>query len=733
MPERTTPGHAATYLVATLALAALWTPVAADNTVVKTLATRTFGAPPAQSVAAGPVASIEFSRPARGWVHLRLDATVGEGQAVALTLDDVPRDEAILAGAGETMRHVEAGRHTLRVWVDGTPVLRQLTVRSVPEIMVYMFEALQTPAPQLYYIHPWEFFEQYMLDSCNMIVSPYNDAYGPYAEMWRARGGKWVGNQGMATLRKADTDAVEYWTGLLGNAVFDGVIHDELLATDVPHYARYADALNRLAEVPVAGEKTVYFYGGTRIIPDLANTRYFLLDETQAFESSTSLRCIPFADEALTIRQYELKLEPGKTYTLSAHFRTRGVKSSTYTGIFIINDGWYSTNNSMLRPPNGDTEWQRYTKTFAPDASRNGLYQLVVCPPEDGELWIDAVQLEEGGAATDFTATDRRNMLRNAGFEAGYEGWMDNLTQLRPFVDAVLQHGHWFAPEFYRNEAATEEQAREAISKHLTNVVAQWAAYREDVMEHVMIVFSAGNGSIRYSNDRFPDVSYKVLLDMQFHALANEPAFEGLGGIGFWSGHYIDEELMRFYAALFRHYCIEGNTERFTDDPYQMDHLANGGFEAGTEGWTLSPAAGGTIEVVAAAAMPRPEVGERRGTYSPLPEGRSVLHTVRRGATANSISQRIRNLTPGRLYSVRVHNTSPEQDDTSLPVIIDLDNAEVLADRSLDHVWQRGEVHWNYHYRVFRATAPQTQLTISDGAPYEAYWDFVAVDPYFEQ
>ena len=732
MAERTTLRHTATHLVVTLATAALWAPASADNTVVKTLVTHTFDAPPAQVIAGGPVASIGFNRPARGWVHLRLDATVGEGQAVAVTVDDAPREQAVLTGTGETMRFVEDGPHTVRIWTDGAPVLRQLTVRSVPEIMVYMFEALQTPAPQMWHIHPWEFFEQHMLDHCNMIVSPYDDAYGPYAQKWRARGGKWVGNQGMATLRKAETDAVEYWTGLLSNPVFDGVIHDELLPTDVPHYARYAEALNRLAEVSLAGEKTVYFYGGTRIIPDLANTRYFLLDDSRAHEGNTSLRCIPFADEALTIRQYELKLEPGKTYTLSAHFRTRGMRAGTYTGIFIINDGWYSTNNSMLQPPNGDTEWQRYTKTFSPDASRNGLYQLVVCPPDEGELWVDSVQLEEGGAATDFTATDPRNMLSNPSFEAGYEGWMDNLTQLRPFVNAVLEHDHWFAPEFYRNEAATEEQAREGIRKQLTNVVAQWAAYREDVMEHVMIVFSAGNGSIRYSNDRFPDVSYKVLLDLQFHALANEPAFEGLGGIGFWSGHYIDEELMRFYAALFRHYCIEGNTERFTDDPYQMGHLANGGFEAGTDGWTLSPAADGMIEVVAAAAMPKPEVGERRGAYSPLPEGKSVLHTVRRGETANSISQTIRNLTPGRLYSVRVHNTSPEQDGTALPVTIAPGKAEVIAEKSLDHVWQRGEVHWNYHYRVFRASAPETQLTISDSAPYEAYWDFVAVDPYFE-
>ncbi len=711
-------------------MAALWAPASADNTVVKTLVTHTFDAGPAQE--GGPAASIEFSRPARGWVHLRLDATVGEGEAVAVTVDDAPREQAVLTGAGETMRFVEAGAHTLRVWADGAPGLRRLTVRSVPEIMVYMFEALETPAPQFHYVHPWEFFEQYMLDNCNMIVSPYKDAYGPYAERWRSRGGKWVGNQGMATLRKAEVDAVEYWTGLLSNPVFDGVIHDELVPTDIPHYARYAEALNRLAQVPLAGEKTVYFYGGTRIIPDLGNTRYFLLDETQAFEGSASLRCIPFADEVLNIRQYELKLEPGKTYTLSASFRSVGMQNGRYTGIFIINDGWYSTNNSMLRPPEGDGDWQRIQKTFSPDASRNGLYQLVVCPPDAGELWIDAVQLEEGGAATDFTATDPTNMLKNGGFEAGYEGWMDNVTQLRPFVDAVLEHGHWFAPEFYRNESATEEQARESIDKYLTNVVAQWAAYREDVMEHVMIVFSAGNGSIRYSNDRLPDVSYKVLLDLQFHALANEPAFEGLGGVGFWSGHYIDEELMRFYAALFRHYCIEGNTGRFTDDPYRMEHLANGGFESGTDGWMLSPAADGTITVVTAAAMPKPEVGERRGTYSPLPEGKSVLHTVRPGETANSISQTVRNLTPGQLYSVRVHNTSPEQDDTALPVAIDLGSAEAIAEKSLDHVWQRGEVHWNYHYRVFRATAPETQLTISDAAPYEAYWDFIAVEPYFE-
>ena len=225
-------------------------------------------------------------------------------------------------------------------------------------------------------------------------------------------------------------------------------------------------------------------------------------------------------------------------------------------------------------------------------------------------------------------------------------------------------------------------------------------------------------------------VVLKVLLDMQFHALANEPAFEDLWGGGFWSGHYIDEELMRWYAAMFRHYLIEGGRERLSQDPYILRHLDNPGFEDGDKGRTFQPAAGGSVEAVPVERMPQSGAKQK---YCPVPEGKHVLRTRRTGAQPNVFSQTIKRLEPGRLYSLRLYKTAPGYSNRLIPASITLRRVLPQTSRTLDHVWKKGEVYWNYHYRVFRADSGEARLDIADGEPGEVFWDFVQVEPYFEE
>ena len=58
-----------------------------------------------------------------------------------------------------------------------------------------------------------------------------------------------------------------------------------------------------------------------------------------------------------------------------------------------------------------------------------------------------------------------------------------------------------------------------------------------------------------------PGVDYKVYLDMQMHLLANDPVLFGLYGIQWYHNGYVDEEILRWSAKLFRHYGIEGRKD----------------------------------------------------------------------------------------------------------------------------------------------------------------------------
>ncbi len=675
---------------------------------------------------AEPVATAEIAvtLDEETWLFIGLRGTVVGDERASLILQTADGAATVLDAPGETMRHVPAGETTVRLVAENAPRLERLIVRRVPEVMVYMFEGLQAPDPQRWITHSWEFLERAVLHSANLIVSPASDDYAPFAEAWQERGGRWLINQSMRPLRAEDVDPAQYWFNALGGTPWDGCIHDEVLDQDRPHFARYAGGLARFAAMPESAGKTVYLFCGSNTIGDPTVLDFFQPDDETAVEGERSVRCLPQAETIITARQMEVALEPGAEYTLSAWMRTEGCVPARYSGVFIIDEGWHALYG-RLRAREGDSEWTRYESSFTPRESRNGLYQVILCGPAQGEMWIDAAQLEPGAQATDF-AVGEPNVLRNPGLEDGLADWQRGADQANPLRDAVIDYGAAFAPEIYMHEQPTEEGAQAMIDQRLARTAGAWGRHYPGILPQTLIVLSAGNCTLRYSNDRLPDVSYKALLDLQMYTIATQPEFEGLRGVGFWSGHYIDEEGMRWYGALFRHYCIEGSRERLYDGPYRLDHLTNPGFEEGLEGWEVA----GSVEAVRVADMPQ---GGAHGRYSPVPQGAGAIRTMRAGDVANSFAQPIRNLEPGRLYSLKLYCTDPAYSDRLIPAQIAIEGGEVLPERTLDHVWRVEDVRWTMHSRVFRATAAEGRLTVGDAKPGEVYWDFVQIEPYFEE
>lgn len=692
-------------------------PVRLNNFVVQLADVDLRGATAPHSV------TVSVDRPEWLFIELR-----GQGQAtVSLAAGESNTELPILQGPGETMRRVPAGQITLRLQAGAGAALQRLIVRRVPEIMVYMFEGESAADPHACLAHSWDDLQRAVLHSANLLVSPNLEAYAPYAQRWHDRGGRWLINQGMSALRDETVDLAQHWANLLGGKVWDGSIHDEVVTEDLPRLARYADGLARFRALPESAGKTVYLYcGGPAAIGDPTLLDFFQSSDQTAAHGERSLLCRAQAEETITARQLQVRLEPGVQYTISAYLRGAAVVPARYTGLFVIDEGWYSLYG-RLRPPAGDSDWTRYQASFTPGPSRNGLYQVVICGPASGDLWIDAVQIEPGADATDFTPA-APNLLANPSFEDGLDRWLQGTQGDNPLRDAVIQYDHAFAPEIYLSEQQTEERARSLIQQRLVRMPAAWSRHYPGVNPHALIVLSVGDCALRYSDDRSPQANYKVLLDLQFHALAT--AADGatdLRGIGFWSAHYGSPEALRWYGALFRHYCIEGSTERLTHDPYLLDHLVNPGFEDGLSGWECA----GAVEAVKVADMPG---GGARGKYAPVPEGQGAVRTLRaEGGAANSFGQMLRNLQPGRLYSLKFYCTDPQYSARLIPAEVTISAGEVLPEYTWDNYWstRSGGGVWTMHWRVFRATASQGRLTISDAAPGELYWDFIQVEPFF--
>jgi hypothetical protein len=245
-----------------------------------------------------------------------------------------------------------------------------------------------------------------------------------------------------------------------------------------------------------------------------------------------------------------------------------------------------------------------------------------------------------------------------------------------------------------------------------------------------------------------PGVDYHVFMDMQFQELATHPAFWGLYGIMEYMADYGDEESVRYAQKLFRHYCIEGRTAPLNTDPYLLPHLENPDFTDGLKGWQAEPAEQGAVDVRKMKGF-----SFLQGRYPETREGDQFCRMKRSAKQPNRITQTIRALEPGRLYSVKLISADFGQLDKSqqLALSIDITDAEILKEYGFQFVYPSCYSHevkpytrdhpayFNFHRMVFRPKNATAGLVIRDWATQtehsgpvgqEIAFNFVEVQPF---
>ena len=121
-----------------------------------------------------------------------------------------------------------------------------------------------------------------------------------------------------------------------------------------------------------------------------------------------------------------------------------------------------------------------------------------------------------------------------------------------------------------------------------------------------------------------------------------DPAVEELlAGIGSGSYHHSDEEMVRWIAALIRHYAIAGKTDSLAEKlgyRYNPGFIANPDFDDGLNGWTADAGSGDPIK-----ALRIPGYGggvqARKGAKC---EGDRMALFVRDTKRANRLSQKVK-------------------------------------------------------------------------------------------
>ncbi len=317
----------------------------------------------------------------------------------------------------------------------------------------------------------------------------------------------------------------------------------------------------------------------------------------------------------------------------------------------------------------------------------------------------------------------------------------------REFARTLVAGGSPIALERYLSEPASEEAARACLQSALTEQLAAWQEALPGVEQDMVIVLGYMSQPPESLNTD-PGVDLKVFMDMQFHLLANDPTFFGLYGVMEYLSSYADEETVRWAGQLFRHYCIEGERERLTRDPYVLPHLTNPDFAEGLEGWEVHEAEPGAARV-----GQRDGLSWLQGRYPPTGKGNQFLALKRSAAGPNTVSQTVRGLEPGRLYSLKLYVAEPEHLEVQqkLALRASVEGVEALPDTAFVHVFPNCYSHhhgpfnaenraWmNYHWQVFRARGREARLVLSDwasdtepGGPVgqELAVNFVEIQPY---
>jgi len=316
----------------------------------------------------------------------------------------------------------------------------------------------------------------------------------------------------------------------------------------------------------------------------------------------------------------------------------------------------------------------------------------------------------------------------------------------REFVNAVIETGAAIAWKRYLKSQPDEGRARDYLQRELVEHARRYRELSPGSIEHIVVCFGYFAIPPEFLN-HYPSVNYKKYLDMQFNIVANDPAFRGTYGLMTYLANYADEETARWAAHLFRHYGIEGRTEPATDDPYESDHIRNGDFTYGTDGWTIEPAEKDSIRPVR-----KDGFGYLQGRWPRTSEGDSALLTVRTAKGPNVFSQDIVNLEPGRLYSFRM--ITGDYEDLSRKrrhaVTVRIEGASEISEKCFVSVFanrhrygpydRRDKAWMNYHWQVFRAEGTKARLIVSDwadqdkpGGPIgqELIYNYVSVQPYY--
>jgi hypothetical protein len=398
-------------------------------------------------------------------------------------------------------------------------------------------------------------------------------------------------------------------------------------------------------------------------------------------------------------------------------------------------------NNSSLpglddkEAPSADSVYQDWASN--PVVTRPGYAGLIVDEfisqsPEHYAAWTAAIE----------------KLYQNPGFkDKTFYAWVvetHEMEQGLALMRKLYALGGRFAWERYLHEEPTEEVAMLRLYDDL-GALEEWGKQMPGLNERLVYClgsFTTPSCSLNIN----PGTNYLPFMDRQFQTLATDPTFFGSRGVFQWAAHYADDDALRYAQALYRHYCIEGKRTPFRDFPYVLTHVDNPDFSKGLDGWRVEAAANGVTP------GEYEGLGRIEGRWADVGDRCAVV--VRSEQAPNRISQTLKKLEPGRLYSLKYIAGDLDRLGAKEEVGLwaELKDVDLVAERSFRHVMPSSfalkskefnsdhPAYTTYVQVMFRPKATTAELTFTDWKDNKPAgpkgqrigFNFVEVMPYYE-
>jgi hypothetical protein len=298
------------------------------------------------------------------------------------------------------------------------------------------------------------------------------------------------------------------------------------------------------------------------------------------------------------------------------------------------------------------------------------------------------------------------------------------------FYRECFDNGWWVSWERYLPEFRYAEDASAFMDERLLDPIRRWRSFYPDAQRSMIVAF--GYLTTTETINNHPGVDFKVFMDMEFQYLATRNEFKDIAGVMEYLSCYTDEETARWAPRLYRHYCIEGNTDLLTERlgwRYIPEMIRNPDFEYFWESWEFPI----VPQERAMRVCHVEKYSHLQGRMPTVTVGDTALVMRRRGEAQNTISQPLRNVKPGQFYSLKLI-TGDYQDlmkgrsvSQKHSVRISLTgDVEIVPERTFQAIVPNNYAHtigeftathnfyFNWHIVVFKATGRDIRLTISD-------------------